>query len=157
MAERNQTRLRLLLRPLRRQEQQARQAFLRMRQEAQALEAGVRSCRVALALQNDWARAALQAGRPASLAAYRQRVDDLSSELARKRAALAAVEEKLQAQRRELVECMKQRKAFDHLLRRQEATAAATDARRAARELDHVHAAQAAWRAEDDASWRTQT
>jgi flagellar biosynthesis chaperone FliJ len=157
MSSRGQLRLRLLLRPLRRREQEARQAFLRMRQEEQALEAGVRCCRVALALQDDWARSALRAGRVANLSAYRQCVADLNGEMDRKRSALAAVEDKLQEQRLELEHCMKQRKAYEQVVRRQEAAAAAEAARKDTRELDHVHAAQSAWRAEDEQGWQTQT
>jgi flagellar biosynthesis chaperone FliJ len=152
MADRNQSRLKTLLKPLRRQEQQAQQVYLRAAQEAQALGAGIRCCRIALALQGNWVRGALHAGRPADLATHRQCVSDLKDQMARKRAALAQLAEKIEAQRQDLVRCMKQRKAYDQLLHRQEAEAAAAVARVETRELDHVHAAQAAWRTDDERS-----
>jgi hypothetical protein len=145
-----------LLRPIRRQEQQARQDFLQARQEAAGLEAGVGLCVEALALQDAWAREALRAGGPVDLSAYRQRTSDLNGELSARRAALGEAKRKLQGRRQELVHWMKQRKAFEQLLRRRQAQAAAEAARKDTRELDHVHAAQAAWRAGDEDGWDQQ-
>jgi flagellar export protein FliJ len=147
MAEPGPSRLALLLRPLRQQEQEARQLFAAARQQAEALEADIRRCLGALAAQDGWAAGAVRAGQGAGgLAFYRRCVAELRGELARKRPELASAQETLQARRTELAQRMKQTKAMERLIERQEARAAADAMHKEVRELDQAHAAGMAWR-----------
>jgi flagellar export protein FliJ len=148
--------LKLLLSPIRQREQQARQDFARATQHVQALEADARRARLAMGEQDRWARSAIDAGPGADLAGYRQAVTELGEELVRKGRELAAANERLQARRRDLVELMKQRKAMERLLHRQEAEAAADGLRKDTREMDQAHAAQVAWAAAGREEWELQ-
>jgi len=156
MPQKDTSRLETLLGPLRQQEQQARQDFLRARRVVQELEADVRRCRAALASRDAWARESLLSGRTEELALYRQCVADLGCQLAGKRSDLASQGRKLQAQRQELEQRMKQRKAIEQLLQRREAEAALDAGRKETVAQDHLHAAQAAWRMETDAQPQSQ-
>jgi flagellar biosynthesis chaperone FliJ len=150
MAQKDQSRLSLLLTPLRQQEQEARQDFLRAEQGVRGLEADIRRCQAALASQDAWARQRLQTGQTQDLVLYRQCVAELGHELARKRDDLASARQKLQERRRELVQRMKQRKATEQLLRRKEFQAASDALRKEIAAQDYLHAAQMAWRARSD-------
>jgi flagellar biosynthesis chaperone FliJ len=150
MSEKRPSRLKVLLRPARQRQEQARQAFADLRQQEQALAEGIRRCRDAMARHDDWARAAVLAGKTTGLAAYRMWSAELAGELAAKESLLAGVRVKLQARRVELAQCMKETKAMDRVIHRQEVVAATADSHRQTREMDHLHAAQSAWRMDSD-------
>ena len=151
MAEKDQSSLRALLRPLRRREEEARQEFFRARRAVQGLEADIRRCHAALAERDAWARAALQAGRTADLALYRQCVADLARDLAEGRSQLEAESRTMQARRQELLRQMKERKAIEQFLRRRRMGGACAALRRETAAQDHLHAAGDAWRAQTEA------
>lgn len=145
----------MLLKPVCQQEEQARQEFLRARQQAEAAQAALGKCRGAMAAHDQWARAAILAGGDgAALAHYRQCVAELAETMSRGRGNLARMRETLGVRRDEMVRWMKQRKALEQLVGRLEAKAAADRARSAARELDQLHAAQTFWRSEDPRAGR---
>ena len=150
MSNTPQARLTLLLRPLLQEEQRARQEFARTRQQEQTLESDLLRCRIAMASHDAWAGKAARGDDPVDLAFYRQCAAELADELARNQTELRAVREQLRERREELERRMKQRKAHEGLLRRQEALAAADAQHRSVREQDHLHAAQLAWRLEHE-------
>ena len=137
----------MLLRPLRRQEELARQNLARARSEAQTVEARLMDLRRNLSAQNDFARHAVTSGgTAASLASYRRQVVDISVAMTQEQRRLAASLQAVEQTRQSLLGAMKQRKAMEQLARKLASRQAVQTQRRGVKELDDIHAARQAWR-----------
>ena len=153
MSRKTEKRSMMLLRPIRQDEEFAKQEFARTRGEVQAMELRISRCNKALAVHDEFARRAILAGgEAAGLGFYRQCVGQLRDELMQAREQLDRMNVRLQSQRQELVRLMKQRKAFEQLIERLKLGRAASESRLASKELDQVDSAQRNWRLENAAA-----
>ena len=146
MVSRQERRLAVMLRPMRQNEDIARQAFARARGRAQEYMDEIARLEAELREQHAWARRRLSNyDVPAKMQAYRYAVGMIQLKLRRIRRLADQAQLDLEQRRVEFAEALARKKAFAGMLDKSARMRKERVGCSEARELDRMHAASRAW------------